>query len=219
MAQDYYVLCDDNCRYVGMTKEQIIAAIAEATGSTPTNIDSAFITQIKEQNKNNAMKIWVGTRAEFNAITPAADTLYFFPSETYALEGHDHGNITADGRIGTQSGLMLETDENGEIIAGRQIDPILNNKEQKAIRAFDITVEPSAWVIDTTYEAFAYRAAVPVNGATESMIPDVIFSVPDAVSGNLAPGGTAYDGGVYIYAGTIPTNNITIDTLTMWKVN
>ena len=50
--RNYYVLCDDNCRFESMTKEQIIAAIAEATGHTPEDIDAAFITRIKEQNKN-----------------------------------------------------------------------------------------------------------------------------------------------------------------------
>lgn len=77
----YFVLCADDCKYEGMTKEQIIAAIAEATGATPTSIDDAFITKIKEQNANVAMKIWVGNRAQYNALTPAADTLYFIPAE------------------------------------------------------------------------------------------------------------------------------------------
>lgn len=73
MANDernYYVICDDNCRFIGMTKEQIMAAIAEATGATPVHIDDAFITKIKEQNHQNPLKFWVGTEAEFNAISP-----------------------------------------------------------------------------------------------------------------------------------------------------
>jgi hypothetical protein len=64
----YYVLCRDNCKFEGMTKEQIIAAIAEATGNTPTNIDDAFITKLLDQNKNAAMRLWVGTEAEYNAV-------------------------------------------------------------------------------------------------------------------------------------------------------
>lgn len=73
----YFVLCEDNCKFEGMTKEQIIAAIAEATGATPTLVDEAFITKIKEQNAQAATKLWVGTKAEYNAIdTPATDTVY-----------------------------------------------------------------------------------------------------------------------------------------------
>ena len=52
----------------GMTKEQIIAAIAEATGTTPSSIDDAFITKIKEGNRNNNLKFWIGTSAEYNAL-------------------------------------------------------------------------------------------------------------------------------------------------------
>lgn len=67
----YYVINDDDCRYEGMTKEQIIAAIAEATGSTPTNINDAFITKVKEINANKTKRFWIGTEAQFNALSPA----------------------------------------------------------------------------------------------------------------------------------------------------
>lgn len=73
----YYVICEDNCKFEGMTKEQIFDAIAEATGATPTPVDEAFITKIKEQNAQAATKLWVGTKAEYNAIeTKATDTVY-----------------------------------------------------------------------------------------------------------------------------------------------
>lgn len=79
----YYVISKDNCQFEGLTKEQVFAAIAEATGNTPTKVDEAFITKIKEQNKNTNLKIWVGTAAEFNALTEKdADTLYVYPDTT-----------------------------------------------------------------------------------------------------------------------------------------
>lgn len=68
--RNYYVICDDNCRFPGMTKEQIIAAISSATGSLPSGIDDAFITKLKEMNKNKSVKIWIGTQAEYNALDP-----------------------------------------------------------------------------------------------------------------------------------------------------
>jgi hypothetical protein len=63
----YYVLRGDDCLFEGMTKEQILAAIAEATGNTVSDVDSAFITKVKEQNKGGELKFWVGTQAEYNA--------------------------------------------------------------------------------------------------------------------------------------------------------
>lgn len=73
----YYVLCDDNCRFEGMTKEQIINAIVQATGVEPQDIDQGFITKVLEQNQQNNLKFWVGTEAQYNAIsTKANDILY-----------------------------------------------------------------------------------------------------------------------------------------------
>lgn len=69
--RNYYVFGDDGCKFPGMTYEQIIAAIAEATGATPTNIEDAFISKIKELNGNNALQLWAGTEAEYNALDPA----------------------------------------------------------------------------------------------------------------------------------------------------
>lgn len=81
--RNYWVLCDDNCRFPAMTKEQIIAAIAEATGETPVHIDDAFITKIKEQNRQDALRFWIGSRAEYNAISEKEDdVLYIVTGET-----------------------------------------------------------------------------------------------------------------------------------------
>lgn len=66
-----YAICDANCRWETMTKEQIIAAIAEATGVTVTNVDEAFITMLKEQNNGESVRFWVGTQAEYNTLVNA----------------------------------------------------------------------------------------------------------------------------------------------------
>jgi len=73
----FYVICDDDSKHEGMTKEQIIAAIAEATGKTPTCIDDAFITKIKEQNGQKPLKFWVGTQAEFNALPEEEENVFY----------------------------------------------------------------------------------------------------------------------------------------------
>lgn len=69
--RNYYVLCDDNCKFPGMTREQVLAAIAEATGNTVENVDDAFITKVREVNSNGNLRFWVGTTAEYNAIVAA----------------------------------------------------------------------------------------------------------------------------------------------------
>lgn len=83
----YYVICDDNCKFEGMTKEQIIAAIVEATGSMPENPDDAFISKILELNKNSNLRFWLGTTAEYNALvaggTLESDCMYIITDDTF----------------------------------------------------------------------------------------------------------------------------------------
>lgn len=93
----YFVLCESNCKFESMTKEQIIAAIAEATGTTVMNVDAAFITKLKEQNRGDNIKFWVGTQAEYNAIVASGN----IDSETFYC--------TSDG--GTIQELCQVTDE------------------------------------------------------------------------------------------------------------
>lgn len=82
----YYCLCGDNCKFETMTKEQIITAIAEATGKTPTNIDSAFITKVKEQNKGTALYFWIGTTAEYNALETKDEFCYYIKTDDTTLD-------------------------------------------------------------------------------------------------------------------------------------
>lgn len=71
-TRNYYVLCDDDCRFPAMTAEQVIAAIAEATGNIPSeHVDDAFITKIKSSGQEKNISFWYGTESEFNEITPA----------------------------------------------------------------------------------------------------------------------------------------------------
>ena len=81
----YYVMCADNCKFEGMTKEQIYAAIAEATGKTAGDVNGAFITMLKELNAGNDFKIWVGTQQQFNeqvANIPAKTFCYIVDDTT-----------------------------------------------------------------------------------------------------------------------------------------
>lgn len=82
----YFCFCNDNCKFETMTKEQIIAAIAEATGNTPTEIDAAFITKIKEQNKGNSLIFWLGTTAEYNAIETKDPNCFYIKTDDTTIE-------------------------------------------------------------------------------------------------------------------------------------
>ena len=68
-GRKYYCFCDANCRFETMTKEQILAAIAEAAaGGLVFDSEAAFITKVKENNAGGFVTFWVGTAAQYNAL-------------------------------------------------------------------------------------------------------------------------------------------------------
>lgn len=83
---------------------------------------------------------------------------------------------------------------------------------------FSSTSVPAAsFVSDSTYADYPYSAAVTLTGVTASMIPEVVFGVSDAMSGNFAPVAEAYDGGIHLYAAAVPDAAITIPTILAWR--
>lgn len=83
---------------------------------------------------------------------------------------------------------------------------------------FSSTSVPAAsFVSDSTYTDFPYRAAVALTGVSSSMIPEVVFGVSDAMSGNYAPVAETYDGGIHLYAAAVPDAAITIPTILAWR--
>ena len=61
-----------------MTKEQTLAAIEQAisTGEIK-DVDTGFVTKIKEQNSGAALSFWVGTSAEYNAIEEKENNCFY----------------------------------------------------------------------------------------------------------------------------------------------
>ena len=82
----------------------------------------------------------------------------------------------------------------------------------------NVSVATSAWASDTTYTDYPYRASIPITGCTANHIPEVVFSLTDAISGTFSPVAETYAGGVYIYASEKPSAAITIPTIKLTKV-
>lgn len=91
--------------------------------------------------------------------------------------------------------------------------------ELKKLQFSNVTVPKGAFVSNTTYQDFPYRASIALSGAIKSMIPEVVLSVDDAASGNFAPVAESYNGGVYLYAESTPDADITIPTIILWRSN
>ena len=82
----------------------------------------------------------------------------------------------------------------------------------------DVSVSTSAWASDTTHADYPFKATIPITGCTVNHIPDVMLSLEDAMSGNIAPVADSYAGGIYIYAKEKPTSAMTIPTIKLTKV-
>ena len=83
----YYVIGYGNNLYESMTKEEILAAITQAVSShTIGNVDTGFVTTLKEQNNNNGLKVWIGTTAEYNAIQNKERNCLYILSDDTILE-------------------------------------------------------------------------------------------------------------------------------------
>lgn len=84
----FYCFCDSNCRYETMTKEQILAAIAQAAeGGLVFDVDAGFISKVKESNAGGYITFWVGTQAQYNALAKKdANCFYLITDSTQAKD-------------------------------------------------------------------------------------------------------------------------------------
>lgn len=71
-GRKYYCFCEANCKFETMTKEQILAAIAQAAETGLVfDTEAAFITKVKEGNAGSSLTFWLGTQAQYNALVAA----------------------------------------------------------------------------------------------------------------------------------------------------
>jgi hypothetical protein len=90
-------------------------------------------------------------------------------------------------------------------------------EKMKRLQFSNVSVAVSTFVSNATSEAYPLRAAIALDGVLETMVPEVIFSLADAASGNFAPVAETYNGGIYIYAAEKPEAAVTIPTIICWK--
>lgn len=85
--RQYYVRCKTGCLAEALTKEETLAAITQAveTGEIG-DIDTGFITKVKEQNGGRGLSFWVGTITEYNALTTKNDNCFYVVTDDTSNE-------------------------------------------------------------------------------------------------------------------------------------
>ena len=85
------------------------------------------------------------------------------------------------------------------------------------IRFQNVVVNTGAWVADTTYADYPYRANIALGGVDSTMFPEVVIDETDKGKYEFASSSDSYDGGIHLYASSIPENAITLRTVVCWR--
>lgn len=199
---DRIVVTWETTNYVALPTISILKGIASSTPVPPTLTNNTTQRQISIAN----VKIPAG------AISLSASMV-----TDERLDPEVCGIVTETINIDTSTMqnqfdafLKAIQKELSELEAGTAV-------ELKKLSFYNKAVPASSFLADTTYADYPLRAAVALDGVIASMIPEVIFALPDAVSGNFAPVAESYNGGVYLYAAEIPEADVTVPTILCWR--
>lgn len=117
MAETVTVRGESDSSYESMTKQEIITAIVNAVeGGTVGDIDTGFVTIIKEINKNIGLRFWVGTTAEFNALTEKPDNVLYIKTDDTSAEDINNAIAALQETLATMEETLadLETEVEGK---------------------------------------------------------------------------------------------------------
>ena len=166
-----YVICDQNCKYESMTKEQIITAILQAVESgTIGNIDAGFVQTIKTIN-GHALKFFVGEQSEYDALNEVDK------ADLFAIITND---TTREGLLNAITTLQTDFTElkngltNGSIIV--KTAESLNSGGIELNNDKKLTGKGYYYIMVTTTGMALYNfGLVYWNGASEVYIPAIFI--------------------------------------------
>ncbi|MBQ3970472.1 MAG: hypothetical protein II685_08340 [Clostridia bacterium] len=166
MPETYNVVGTSDSLFEGMTKQQIYTAIVEAVeGGTVGDIDTGFVTIIKEINKNVAIRFWVGTTAEYNALQDKpTNVLYIKTDDTSATDINTaitnvqnalstiEGTITTmDDDIGTLKGKASKFQFLGTLAESTTLSSIFTQYENASYLSYSISSITTTDIYPTTF--------------------------------------------------------------------
>ena len=201
---DRVVVSWQTTNYVALPEVKILKGTAASAPVAPALTNNNVLRQISLAS----IRIPAGA----TSITSAMITDERLNTSVCGLVTNGIGIDTSVMQSQFESLLRYIQNELADLEAGTSV-------ELKKVQKNNVTVPVSAFVGNTTYEeqGYVFRAAVSVDGVINSMIPEVIFGMADAVSGNFSPVAESYNGGVYIYAADKPEATVTIPTIICWR--
>lgn len=190
--------------YVDYPEIKILKGTASSMAAAPALTNNSTLRQISLAK----VSIAAGT----TALTPSMITDERLDETVCGLVTEQVGIDTTTMQSQFQALLDSISGELADLEAGTAV-------ELKKLQFLNTAVAKTAFVADTTYQDYPYRAAVALTGVLASMIPDVVLALEDATDGNIAPVAECYNGGIYLYAASVPDAAITIPTILCWRGN
>lgn len=122
MPESVFVRGDSKSNFESMTKEQILEAIAQAiqTGQI-AELDTGFITILKEINKGKALRFWVGTSAEFNALEQQETNVLYIKIDDTSAQDISAALQAMGDEIDEQAAQLQDHEEQLNDISGKYV--------------------------------------------------------------------------------------------------
>lgn len=201
--------------YVDYPEIKILKGTPSSTASAQALTNNSTLRQISLAK----VSIAAGT----TALTPAMITDERLDETVCGIVTEQVGIDTTTMQAQFEA-VLTETQEQCEAVLDAISDELADLEagtavELKKLQFTNTAVAKTAFVANTTYADYPYRAAVALTGVLASMIPDVVLALDDASSGNFAPVSECYNGGIYLYAASVPDTAITIPTILCWRGN
>lgn len=147
-----YALDEGKNNFQTMTKEQILSAINQKISSgSIVNIDDAFITKIKEMNAGALVQLWIGTQAEFQALSEKQEDVLYILSDDPTVDDIEDS-------ISSLEQSVSDVAQNNTYLNGRY-NQILNG-QQTVYRAKYASSDTSKGTIDERLDALGFKEGV-----------------------------------------------------------
>ncbi|MDE5763762.1 MAG: hypothetical protein K2I00_02205 [Ruminococcus sp.] len=86
MDEKIYAKYKNYCLDEIFTKEQILNIISQAVGNGEiNNVNWGAVSVLKEINKNQPLRFWVGTTAEYNSVNPKENNVLYIKTDDTSL--------------------------------------------------------------------------------------------------------------------------------------
>lgn len=147
-----YALDEGKNNFQTMTKEQILSAINQKISSgSIVNIDDAFITKIKEMNAGALVQLWIGTQAEFQALSEKQEDVLYILSDDPTVDDIEDS-------ISSLEQSVSDVAQNNTYLNERY-NQILNG-QQTVYRAKYASSDTSKGTIDERLDALGFKEGV-----------------------------------------------------------